>query len=81
MGSCNTSSRSFSDRGVPPGSRLSTTALPDWRNSVATRSMCVDLPAPSMPSKLMNKPRVMVFGIAKTRLSQADARFQSWVYF
>jgi hypothetical protein len=42
--------------------------------------MCVDLPAPSMPSKLMNKPRVMVCEIGKTRLSQAQARHQSLLF-
>ena len=41
---------------VPPGSRLTVTVRPCARKASASPPMCEDLPAPSMPSKVMNRP-------------------------
>ena len=49
MGSRRSNSRNFSPSGVPPGSRVETTASPRERTSSATPAICVLLPAPSMP--------------------------------
>ena len=53
--------RKVSASGVPPGSRVRVTALPCASNACANAAMWVDLPAPSMPSKLMNKPFIDLF--------------------
>ena len=47
--------------GVPPGSRVTHDVVRRARAAVRrARSMCVDLPAPSMPSKVMKRPRSSV---------------------
>jgi hypothetical protein len=40
----------------PPGSRVSATSRPSARSVSARRRACVDLPEPSMPSKVMKTP-------------------------
>src|SRR5262249_19246193 len=40
---------------VPPGSRVSTTVWPAVRNAAASKRRCVDLPQPSMPSKVTKR--------------------------
>src|SRR5689334_4032989 len=52
-----TSSRSFRPRGVAPGSRVTRTTNPRLCSAEAARSICVDFPAPSVPSKAINRPR------------------------
>jgi hypothetical protein len=52
--------RSFSPRGVPPGSRVATTVCPNCRKRSTIQACWVLFPAPSMPSKLMKRPRAMV---------------------
>src|SRR5215213_367760 len=42
----------------PPGSRLTTTPRPSDCRRFASSDTCVDLPAPSPPSKVMNFPRI-----------------------
>ena len=42
---------------VPPGSRVATTLRPSPRSASASSSACVDLPLPSIPSKVTNTPR------------------------
>ena len=42
--------------GLPPGSRVTSTLKPRPLSKLATKSMCVDLPAPSMPSNVRNLP-------------------------
>src|SRR5262245_47370921 len=42
--------------GVPPGSRNTRTTRPAARNRSANNVMCVDLPLPSVPSNVMNRP-------------------------
>ncbi len=57
--SLDTSSRIDRSRlptGVAPGSRVSTTSWPLPRIHSASASACVDLPAPSPPSRAMKKP-------------------------
>src|SRR5271165_7140771 len=49
--------RIFSPVGVPPGSRVSTTLCPASRKADASLRICVLLPVPSSPSKVMNFPR------------------------
>src|SRR5690606_7102640 len=49
-------SRMRSASGVPPGSRLSTTSMPRSRRRSARYSRLVLLPAPSGPSRVMNRP-------------------------
>jgi hypothetical protein len=53
--------RSFSASGVPPGSRVRVTLRPCALKASARAEIWVDFPAPSMPSKLMKRPWVMVF--------------------
>src|SRR5208337_1542850 len=48
--------RISSPTGVPPGSRNVRTVRPRDRNSSASSEICVDLPLPSVPSKVMNRP-------------------------
>ncbi len=48
--------RSRLPTGVAPGSRVSTTSWPLARIHSASASACVDLPAPSPPSRAMKKP-------------------------
>ena len=50
--------RSCSASGVPPGSRVRSTVAPRRAARSATAPMCDDLPAPSMPSKVMKRPRL-----------------------
>src|SRR5579875_2947543 len=45
---------------VPPGSRVQTTRSPCSSSQVASRWICVVFPAPSMPSNVMNVPRLSV---------------------
>src|SRR2546429_52676 len=52
--------RSCSARSVPPGSRVTTTWCPRAPSESATNSTCVDLPAPSTPSRLTNLPRMLI---------------------
>src|SRR5438874_8003875 len=47
----------FSPVAVPPGSRVTTTGKPLARKAAANFSVCVLLPQPSRPSKVMNLPR------------------------
>src|ERR1019366_275042 len=49
--------RIFSPVAVPPGSRVSTTLQPASRRAAASLRICVLLPVPSSPSKVMNFPR------------------------
>src|SRR5579871_3291423 len=42
---------------VPPGSMVSKTSLPPLRKRSPKRRICVLLPLPSIPSKVMNFPR------------------------
>src|SRR5580692_1946923 len=49
--------RIFSPVAVPPGSRVSTTLCPAPRSFAASFRICVLLPVPSRPSKVMNFPR------------------------
>ena len=51
-----TRSRSISPSGVPPGSRVTTTCRPLARKRSAIKDKCVLLPAPSIPSRVMNFP-------------------------
>ncbi len=46
-----------SPSGVPPGSRVCVTARPVARMVSAALSSAVDLPAPSVPSKVIRRPR------------------------
>src|SRR6185369_12888350 len=46
----------------PPGSRLTTTLKPSACKRLASSDTCVDLPAPSPPSKVMNFPRISRVG-------------------
>src|SRR6185436_6475156 len=55
--SASTTARSFSASGVPPGSRVTTTSRPARRTRPAIQGTSVDLPAPSTPSSVMNRPR------------------------
>src|SRR6266542_3159796 len=48
------SSRMRSPSSVPPGSRVETTLRPSPRSASASNSACVDLPLPSIPSKVTN---------------------------
>src|SRR5271157_3642078 len=50
--------RIFMPMGVPPGSAVSSTVRPRARRRVARRCIWVVLPEPSMPSKVMKRPRV-----------------------
>jgi hypothetical protein len=63
IGSESTSSRSVSASGVPPGSRVTTTEWPAARSRCAIQGMCVDFPAPSTPSSVMNRPRLLASAI------------------
>src|SRR5262249_44415808 len=54
----------------PPGSRVSSTSSPAARRAAASRRAWVDLPAPSPPSSVMNRP-----GSAKTPVSASDQVF------
>ena len=49
-------SRRCRPRGVPPGSQVVKTSMPRARKSPASIRSCVDLPLPSIPSKVMNFP-------------------------
>ena len=44
--------------GVPPGSRVSCTPMPNERSRAASIAAWVDLPVPSPPSKVMKRPRM-----------------------
>ena len=48
--------RIFSPSGVPPGSRVRTTSCPAALMRRSSPSICVVLPAPSMPSKEIKRP-------------------------
>src|SRR5579862_4399666 len=48
--------RSSTPSAVPPGSRVSTTVSPRLRSAAPVARSCVDLPAPSPPSKAMRHP-------------------------
>src|SRR5579871_6629852 len=50
--------RMMSAPAEPPGSRVTTTPTASARSRTASRSACVDLPAPSPPSRVMNRPRI-----------------------
>src|SRR5436190_2707359 len=45
--------------GEPPGSRVSTTSMPSAVSRSARSLVWVDLPAPSPPSKVMKRPRIL----------------------
>src|ERR1017187_7657089 len=47
--------RISSPMGVPPGSRNTRTRCPSARSRSANNSTCVDLPQPSVPSKVINR--------------------------
>src|SRR5262249_17345847 len=51
--------RMMSAPAEPPGSRVTTTLIASARRRAASRSACVDLPAPSPPSRVMNRPRII----------------------
>ena len=57
IGWFSTSSRTDSPSGVPPGSRVRMTSMPRARSAVAMASMWVLLPAPSIPSNVISRPR------------------------
>ena len=48
--------RIFSPSGVPPGSRVRTTSRPASQRYFSSALICVDLPAPSIPSNVMKRP-------------------------
>ena len=48
----------FSPVGVPPGSRVTVTAMPRDFSARASFSICVLFPLPSSPSNVMNFPRL-----------------------
>src|SRR5580693_8082399 len=60
--------RTFSPVAVPPGSRVSTTLCPAARSTDASLRICVLLPVPSSPSKVINFPRRAIFGMISARL-------------
>ena len=43
---------------LPPGSRVKIQAIPCSFKKDAARSICVDFPQPSIPSKVKNNPRI-----------------------
>lgn len=45
-----------SARGVPPGSRVTTVGTPSFLSHLARSWIWVDLPDPSIPSKVMKNP-------------------------
>ena len=45
--------------GDPPGSRVKTTSWPSDRRCADSRAACVDLPEPSIPSKVMKRPTLI----------------------
>jgi len=49
-------SRNFSPSSVPPGSRVTCTTMPRARSNSASHPTWLLLPAPSIPSKVMNLP-------------------------
>src|SRR6266540_5173483 len=51
------SERTRSPTGVPPGSRVATTLWPCSSSARRSSSSCVDLPAPSTPSRAISRPR------------------------
>src|SRR6266566_15545 len=53
-GPSSNSSRTCSPNSVPPGSRVATTVRPSASSAPRNRSICVDLPEPSIPSKVTN---------------------------
>ena len=59
---CSSTSRIFSPVVVPPGSRVTVTAMPRARNDRASFAICVLLPLPSRPSNVMNFPRAATSG-------------------
>src|SRR5205807_4718739 len=65
-----TNSRIASAVGVPPGSRVTTTALPSPVSRAARRFTWVDFPVPSPPSKVMNFPAIPGFKAGRTDLSK-----------
>ncbi len=66
--------RSRLPTGVAPGSRVSTTSWPLARIHSASASACVDLPAPSPPSRAMKKPEVAVACSGSSPPSSASLR-------
>src|ERR1700730_14704427 len=54
---CSRTSRIFSPAAVPPGSRVTVTERPRARRERASFSICVLLPLPSRPSKVISFPR------------------------
>src|SRR5690625_7743127 len=49
-----------SARGVPPGSRVQTTSTPRDLSHSATHARLVDLPTPSLPSRVVKRPRCCI---------------------
>ncbi len=56
----NTISRILSASGVPPGSRVTTCAIPRSLKPSDKRATCVDLPTPSIPSMVKNRPGIVL---------------------
>src|SRR5882757_6297461 len=52
--------RTRSARGVPPGSRVTRAVMPREASHSLTSWATVDLPAPSMPSRVMKRPRLIL---------------------
>src|ERR1700730_13020160 len=52
--------RTRSARGVPPGSRVTRAVIPRAASHSLTSCATVDLPAPSMPSRVMKRPRLIL---------------------
>src|SRR4029077_17434167 len=52
----------------PPGSRLTTTPRPSACRRFASNDTCVDLPAPSPPSKVMNFPDMKSLVLVATQV-------------
>ena len=69
--------RSFSPSGVPPGSRVATTVWPRASMRAASQTMCVLLPAPSMPSSVMKRPLAAVMEEGMRRNAESNKRPRS----
>ena len=46
--------------GAPPGSRVVTTSMPRRSRQARAAAIWVDFPAPSMPSRVMNFPALIL---------------------
>ena len=60
--------------GEPPGSRVARVSMPRASSAAQSRAVCTVLPAPSPPSSVMKRPRVMRRRRASTRPGPRSAR-------